>query len=272
MGYFARLFLAVLCAWRVVAVAETPTPLPAQGKSRYGDPKYWEETYNASGPNSTYEWFLQSEAFVPLIRPYIALQDRILQVGCGNSRAAEVLAAAGYSDVTSVDISPSVIAASRAKYPPEAFPGLHFVVGDVMNMEAFGAGAFDVAVDKGTWDAIPKTRSRDMLRELRRVLRQGGLYLILTFSRPPNALDFLLDWRVGWKVEEFHVIPNPLDQSGAVQATIENFYLYVCRNENRDDDWAPDAMKVSPEVSAAIEKALEFQRVTRSFERDKSEL
>ena len=74
-----------------------------------------EKTYSESGANSTYEWFLNSEVFAALVRPYVQVDDRIIQLGCGNSRLAEVLAGEGYSNVTSIDVSASVIEANRAK-------------------------------------------------------------------------------------------------------------------------------------------------------------
>eukprot|EP00929_Paragymnodinium_shiwhaense_P041645 TRINITY_DN21618_c0_g1_i3.p1 TRINITY_DN21618_c0_g1~~TRINITY_DN21618_c0_g1_i3.p1 ORF type:complete len:138 (-),score=33.75 TRINITY_DN21618_c0_g1_i3:25-438(-) len=130
-------------------------------------------------------------------------------------------------------------------------------------MTAFEDGSMDAALDKGTWDAIAKTRSKDMLREVRRVLRPGGVYLVLTFSLPSHALDFLLDWRVGWKVETFTSVPNPLHDGKSV--SLKDFYLYVCRNEDRGDDWEPSP-GLPAEVKEAMEAALDYQRAVKLLE------
>jgi len=264
------LLLATSTFTFVTAADEAQKPTAASGRGRYADPAYWEEKYKNDGSSSTYEWFLNSDVFLSLMQPYLELDSRVLQLGCGNSNLAGVMAAANFTDVTSVDISPSVISASIARYPPEAFPALHFVVGDVFAMKDFKEASFDVAVDKGTWDAIPKTKSRDMLREVRRVLKPQGLYMVLTFSRPSNALDFLLDWRVGWKVEDFITVPNP--RASVTSESLNNFYLYLCRNEDRQSDWVPQGKFSSPEVLPAIEQALEFQKVTRQLSAQREDL
>eukprot|EP00747_Dinoflagellata_sp_TGD_P191339 gnl/TRDRNA2_/TRDRNA2_54566_c0_seq1.p1 gnl/TRDRNA2_/TRDRNA2_54566_c0~~gnl/TRDRNA2_/TRDRNA2_54566_c0_seq1.p1 ORF type:complete len:265 (+),score=36.95 gnl/TRDRNA2_/TRDRNA2_54566_c0_seq1:77-871(+) len=243
----------------------------AGNKSRYGDPKYWEETYNASGKNATHEWFFGADLFVPLVKPHMKQSDRVLQLGCGNSLVAEALAADGFTNVMSVDISPSVIAANQERYPVKDFPSLRFEVADVFAMSNFGSASFDAAIDKGTWDAIPKPRSRDMLKELRRVLRPGGLYLVLTFSRPGNALDYLLDWRIGWQVENFVKMPSPLQSSiGDGVSGVSNFYLYVCRNSDRTDDWRPK--DVTEEVATAVQDALDYQGVDKRLSGHAAEL
>eukprot|EP00927_Polykrikos_kofoidii_P001191 TRINITY_DN10434_c0_g1_i1.p1 TRINITY_DN10434_c0_g1~~TRINITY_DN10434_c0_g1_i1.p1 ORF type:complete len:253 (+),score=57.35 TRINITY_DN10434_c0_g1_i1:93-851(+) len=220
-----------------------------------------------SGENASYEWFLESEEFVKLVRPYLQLHHHVLQIGCGNSRVAEVMADTGFTDVTSVDVSPSVIEANKAKY--EGNPALKFVVGDVFAMKDFKTNTFDAALDKGTWDAIAKKKSKDMLKEVRRVLKKSAVYLVLTFSKPENALDYLLDWRVNWKVEYFVKTPNPFHKGEGDSLT--HFYLYVCRNEDREKNWVP-AKGAGEEVDQAIRKALDYQQVEKIFSSEHSEL
>jgi len=233
-------------------------------RPRYGDPAYWEETYKAG---EGIEWLLPAAEFVPMVQPYLRLNDRLLQLGCGNSRVAETMATVGYTNLTSMDVSPTVIEENRKRYPPEDFPALQFLLGDVLTMSDFTNGSFDAALDKGTWDAIRTSstaESRVMLHQVRRVLRPGGLYLVLTFGSPSLVLGTLLDSRIGWKVEGWTSVPNPLHDG--VSRTLKDHYLYRCRNEDRGEDWVPPG-DAPPEVASAIAEALEYERAISTFDR-----
>ena len=81
--------------------------------------------------------------------PLLRADDAILVLGCGTSRLSEALAEDGFPHITSVDISPTVIAKKRAKDTA----GLSWVVGDMLALP-FGDAAFDVVLDKGTLDVL----------------------------------------------------------------------------------------------------------------------
>eukprot|EP00971_Amphidinium_carterae_P283536 5628678-Amphidinium_carterae.1 len=172
----------------------------AAAAGKYGRRDFWESAYgnnsNASVPD---EWLVSSEEYFALVEHRIKSSDRVLQLGCGRSRVADVFFKAGIKDVTSVDFSAAAIEQAQASHPPDVYPGLRFIEGDVTQM-SFENKSFDVVVDKGTWDAVPKPNSTTMLKEVRRVLRPGGFYALLSFSRPEQAFDFLLKWQVGWKL------------------------------------------------------------------------
>lgn len=74
-----------------------------------------------------------------------------LVVGCGYGRDSEFLASLGY-DVTAFDISPTGIAATRARYPKSK---VNYVVADLLNPPAEWHRAFDLVVENMTVQALP---------------------------------------------------------------------------------------------------------------------
>ena len=76
---------------------------------------------------------------------------RALVVGCGYGRDSEFLASLGY-DVVAFDISPTGIAATRARYPDSK---VSYVVADLLNPPASWHRAFDLVVENMTVQALP---------------------------------------------------------------------------------------------------------------------
>lgn len=76
---------------------------------------------------------------------------RALVVGCGYGRDSEFLATLGF-DVVAFDISPTGIAATRARYPSSP---VSYVVADLLNPPAEWHRAFDLVVENMTVQALP---------------------------------------------------------------------------------------------------------------------
>lgn len=76
---------------------------------------------------------------------------RALVVGCGYGRDSEFLASLGF-DVVAFDISPTGIAATRARHPDSA---VSYVVADLLDPPAEWHRAFDLVVENMTVQALP---------------------------------------------------------------------------------------------------------------------
>ena len=77
----------------------------------------------------------------------------------------------------------------------------------------FGDEAFDLIVDKGTLDSVVcgpdvKKAVREYLTGLSRVLRSGGLLLVMSYGRPDDRKFYLEEDRYDWTVEA-KTIPKP---------------------------------------------------------------
>ena len=89
-------------------MAKKPVP------DNYGDPKYWDQRY--AKENETFEWLETYESLAQLIKGFVKKQDRIINIGCGNSTIQEEMYDDGYEKIESVDISPVVIEQMWARY------------------------------------------------------------------------------------------------------------------------------------------------------------
>ncbi|CAE8590636.1 unnamed protein product [Polarella glacialis] len=116
--------------------------------------------------------------------------DSVLVVGCGNSAFSAELHAAGYRGITNIDISIAAVAKMESRFQDL---GMQWQVMDATHM-SFGDALFDVAVDKGTLDALMGGGSsgsetvKSMVAEVWRVLRPEGLFVLVSHNGTRLAL------------------------------------------------------------------------------------
>ena len=161
-------------------------------------------------------------------------EDKILNLGCGNSRLSEELSEEGYEDITNIDFSPKVIAIMEEKCKPK-FPKMSFLVMDALDMKDFQTGTFNTVIDKGTLDSIlcgdnfvPNVQK--MISEVFRILVPGGHYICITYGDPEHRKKYLETQQ--WGNLSVDKIPKP---STAVSSNInadendlKNFhYIYT---------------------------------------------
>lgn len=98
----------------------------------------------------------------------------VLDYGCGYGRLAGLLLSNGFRNVEGVDISPALIARASRKYP-----GARFTVLDRPPRLPHAAGSFGVVLLFAVLTCVPgDTAQRELVAELRRVLRPGGLLYV----------------------------------------------------------------------------------------------
>ncbi|KAN0088629.1 S-adenosyl-L-methionine-dependent methyltransferase [Tylopilus felleus] len=127
---------------------------------------------------------------------------RILMLGCGNSKFSEDMWEDGYKNIVNVDYSAVVIEQMRARHA-ELHPGMEWHEMDVRAL-SFEDASFDIAIDKGTMDAMmtsstsvwdpPEDIVKDCtaeVSEVLRVLRPSGTFLYVTFGQPHFRRRFL---------------------------------------------------------------------------------
>jgi SAM-dependent methyltransferase len=132
--------------------------------------------------------FGNTEANLHFLREHGRLRpgDRILEIGSGRGALLRHLLAQGL-DVRGVEINPDRIAESRALYgalPIEQVDGTRV---------PFDAATFDVVL---SFDVFEHIRDSDgHLREVARVLRPGGRYLLQTPNKWTNTIFETIRWR-----------------------------------------------------------------------------
>lgn len=220
----------------------------------YGEPSYWDRRYSQEqGP---FDWYQKYSSLAPLINLYILRSHRSLVIGCGNSAFSEGMANDGYEDIVNIDISSVVIEAMQKKYTN--CPQLKYIKMDVRDMSSFQTGSFDAVIDKGTLDSIlcgsnSRQNSNMMLEEVGRVLKDNGIYILITYGAPSYRLDLLRN-SCKWTIK-LHVIekivsgaqldqhnwnltnPVPLIKEGnsledVVGKNPDVHYIYVCTKDN----------------------------------------
>ena len=158
--------------------------------------------------------------------------DKILNLGCGNSRLGEDLSEEGYEDITNIDFSAKVISIMEEKCKSK-FPKMSFKVMDALNMKEFQTGSFNTIIDKGTLDSIlcadnSVPNAQKMLAEVFRVLAPGGHYICITYGDPEHRKKFLETQQ--WANLSVDKIPKPstTTSSNAEENDQKNFhYIYT---------------------------------------------
>ncbi|KAK4755679.1 hypothetical protein SAY87_009436 [Trapa incisa] len=216
----------------------------------YGEPWYWDKRY--AGDTAPFDWYQKYPSLAPLIHLYIPRhRTKVLVIGCGNSAFSEGMVDDGYEEVVNIDISSVVIEAMKKKY--SECSQLKYMVMDVRDMRAFESGSFDAVLDKGTLDSLlcgnnSRKNAAQMLEEVARVLKDRGVYILITYGAPSYRLHLLKEMNI-WTIK-LHVIeklvtegkpneqrkvtgPIPLDDDGiSAEAVLgkspEVHYIYIC--------------------------------------------
>lgn len=164
----------------------------------------------------------------------MAKEDKILHIGCGNSRLPEELAEEGYTNITNVDFSQKAIMLMEERCR-EKYPSLVFTAMNVLDMKELGPGSFNVVLDKGTLDSILCSDNAGpdcmkMLEEIYRVLAPGGRYICITYGDPEHRKKHLETQT--WEKLQQEKINKPATSSGGNANADENdpknfHYIYI---------------------------------------------
>ncbi|KAG6525016.1 hypothetical protein ZIOFF_014968 [Zingiber officinale] len=121
----------------------------------------------------------------------------------------------GYVSISNIDISSVVIEMMIKKY--EHIPQLECILlsvpiisfanmlMDARDMTFFNDESFDCVMDKGTLDSLmcgvdaPLSASR-MLEEINRLLRLGGIYMLITYGDPSVRIPYINQPGCNWEI------------------------------------------------------------------------
>lgn len=146
---------------------------------------------------------LQARLEIPLMLRALAIPRglRILEVGCGRGVALPEFAhRLEPAELVGVDIDPALVAVARERVTRGGIEAM-VVEGDVRSLP-FTSGSFDLVVDFGTCYHVSggQAGARVALREIGRVLRDGGLFVHETpvaqhLAHPVRSFLRALPWR-----------------------------------------------------------------------------
>ena len=163
----------------------------------FGTRAFWEE--NALRPREEYkEWFAGYSELAPLLRRCCPTRCTVLHAGCGISSLSQDMYDDGYRHQLAFDFSEECMRQQQA-----ACAARPQVANAVMDCTLLGLrpDCVDCVVDKGTLDALlcvdgddeidGNTAVASMGREVRRVLRHRGLWVVVSFNVPSEVVPIM---------------------------------------------------------------------------------
>ena len=129
--------------------------------------------------------------------------SRILNLGCGNSEFCERMYDDGFHNLLNIDICDNVIKFMiERNHHREKMLCTNFLfifkvdVMDVRDLQ-YDDEHFDVIIDKSTMDALlcgdqSFLNVAIMTKEVQRVLKTGGVYIVISYGQPENRIAHLV--------------------------------------------------------------------------------
>lgn len=139
------------------------------------DQEYWDIQYktNAIG------WDLGKVS--PAIKEYIETLEnkntRILIPGCGNSYEAEHLLNQGFTNITVIDIAPTLIENLQKKFQNN--PNIQIILGDFFEHH----GQYDLIIEQTFFCALPPTMREQYVLKMHKHLSDNGKLVGLLFNK-----------------------------------------------------------------------------------------
>ncbi len=139
------------------------------------DRDFWEERYQTK----TTGWDIGYVS--PAIKEYIdSLSDKTVSIlipGCGNTYEASYLLDCGFTNVTVIDIAPTLIEALQHKFASN--PNINIVLGDFFEHEE----KYDVILEQTFFCTLPLERRQEYVLKMQDVLADDGILAGLLFNR-----------------------------------------------------------------------------------------
>lgn len=154
------------------------------------DQNYWDSQYQAG--KTAWDLGLVSP---PIKKYFDEVEDKNLSIlipGGGNSYEAEYLLHQGFTNITVVDIAPSLVEKLKEKFQGES--KIKILLGDFFKHQ----GAYDMIVEQTFFCALPPAMRPQYVSKMHQLLKQDALLVGLLFNRtfeggPPfggNKVDY----------------------------------------------------------------------------------
>jgi len=201
----------------------------------YGNRHFWDERYAEKGDGPCFDWYQDWTMLGPLLKPYLKdpMSFEILIPGCGNSKLGADLYDRGYRNITNVDISEVVVNIMADRFRDR--DQMEFTAMDARNLELIPDNTFDLIIDKALLDALLCSddniiSANRLVREMFRVLKPGGTYVIVSHGPPDTRIGYLRRPAQGlvWSVDTVACEKNRLEGLEELPEH-KNHFLYACR-------------------------------------------
>jgi SAM-dependent methyltransferase len=171
-------------------------------KSRKADPgeaedkSYWAARYNSEAEvkRMVENYQVGFDRIRPFVLKFCSPKQPLLVLGCNHSRLADELHLAGYKSVTCVDNAQQCVTSRlKAGRGLDEYGAVHLLHVDARKL-VFPDQSFNAIIDRGqldTLDFLPRAESDQsrVLSEVHRVLRPGGMFVLMTQVDPANRME-----------------------------------------------------------------------------------
>lgn len=143
---------------------------------------HWEDVYKTKAVDRV-SWFqTKAETSVRLIADTgMSHEAAIIDVGCGASRLIDNLLAAGFNNITALDLSQSALAASKKRLKAKA-ETITWLVGDVLTTD-FATAQFSIWHDRAVFHFLVNSEQQQAyVEQAAKAVEQGGYAVIATFA------------------------------------------------------------------------------------------
>ncbi|KAL3925817.1 MAG: hypothetical protein SGPRY_003560 [Prymnesium sp.] len=217
--------------------------------------EYWESRYKVDPePFDWYQRLSTNEQFREVVKQHLQPLDKTLILGAGTSRMTEELSSLqkqrleatgvkGECSFVNIDFSSVAIGLLNERYQRMEITGIKNMVMDVRSLDIEDQ-SYNAALDKATLDSIlcgeggAQSGTR-LLSEVSRVLKPGGVFMLMSNAPPKQRLPMLEQPQYSWRCVA-KVLPKPgsdrlvtnLDASfGSDDSNSKNHYLYIMTKE-----------------------------------------
>ncbi|KAN0009783.1 hypothetical protein ACTFIU_007086 [Dictyostelium citrinum] len=198
----------------------------------YGSLEYWDERYTNLTENKDFDWYHGYPTLKEFLNKFFKKKDKILMLGCGNSKLGEDMNDDEFIDIINMDYSEPLI--EYMKERTKGRVGLEYLTIDGRDMKPFFKdNEFDHVFDKGTLDAVmcsddDNENAKKILLEVSRIIKPGGFFIVMTYGSPESRLPLLNNPIHNWTTS--------LRMAGSNENSQMNqcHYIYIC-NKNSEN-------------------------------------
>jgi EEF1A lysine methyltransferase 4 len=219
----------------------------------FGDLNYWEKRYQEMS-DVTYDWLEDFDSLKPILEEVIknlstenAIKNNLsnnnqssqsgvnlLMLGCGNSELSDRLnKVMSLKNIFNIDLSNNVIRQMKDRYQ-----NMSWEVMDGKELR-YNNSFFDVVIDKATMDTFLCGENSHqnvaiMLKEVQRVLRTSGVYILISYGNPESRMIHLQREHLAFEIS-VKVLKSSFVEPRTEQLHEKVHYVYICKKRQGAD-------------------------------------
>lgn len=191
------------------------------------DQNFWDSHYQSN----TAVWDL-GEVSPPLKNYIDTIKNktiRILIPGCGNTYEAEYLLEKGFTDVTVIDIAPTLVENLKSKFKDNS--NIKIVLGDFFELQ----GEYDLILEQTFFCALPPTMRQKYVWKMHQLLAKegkiSGLLFNRTFESGPPFGGSLEEYQLLFQ-QSFDFLKMEICQNSPTKRTDSELFIEFQKNSN----------------------------------------